>query len=267
MSKSILSDDLDRVDLDPGHYVKNSSLQNSLAQAILSNYPLSPFAHILDVGCGDGRITAGLAGRANQGTVIGVDPSPGMIEFAVRSFPKEEFPNLDFQIGMAEDIAFSQQFDLVVAFSCFHWFKNPKKAICQLSASLKQGGEILVLTYPKESPYYRYLQQALKHYPEYLPRSSSTTMLSSNEYEEYFSCHQLEITYFERQHLFASYHHLEELKEYIQGWLSSYVPLPEHLHSSYLEDVCHAVASDSSTIHGEKIRIPYTALVIKARKK
>lgn len=167
MNNTILKDDL--LDLDAGYYVKHSSLQKSLAKEILDNYPMSPRAHILDVGCGDGRITAELANVANQGKVLGIDASPGMIEFASRNFPKTEFPNLDFLQGMAEEVEFSQQFDLIVSFSCFHWLKDPKRAIRQLSSSLKQGGEMLILTYPKESPYYRYLQTALENYPEYYP--------------------------------------------------------------------------------------------------
>lgn len=266
MSNPILIDDLDLVDLDAKHYVRNSSLQNGLAKTILSNYRLSQDAHILDVGCGDGRITAELANHANQGRVIGLDPSPSMIEFASGNFKKTKFPNLHFQLGMAEDIAFPQQFDLIVSFSCFHWLKNPKKAIRRLSSSLKQGGEMLVLTYPKESPYYRYLQIALKNYPEYCHLSANNTMLSANEYKNLFLKNELEILDFEQQNLFAFYNNREEIKEYIKGWLNSYVCLPEYLHDSFLEDVSQAVINDPTIRKGEKIGIPYTALVIKARK-
>jgi trans-aconitate 2-methyltransferase len=264
MKNTILNDDL--LDLDAGHYVKHSSLQNSLAKKILSTYRLNPRAHILDVGCGDGRVTAELAKHVNQGKVLGIDASPGMIEFASMNYPKTKFPNLDFLQGMAEGIEFLQQFDLIVSFSCFHWLKDPKAVIRRLSSSLKPGGEMLILTYPKESPYYRYLQTALENYPEYYPLSANHAMLSASGYKKLFLKNHMQILDFQQQNLIASYNNSEEIQKYIKGWLNSYVNLPEHLHDSFLQSVSQAVFNDPTTHKGKKIGIPYTALVIKARK-
>lgn len=264
MNNTLLNNTLP--DLDASHYVKHSSLQNNLAKAILSSYQLNPHAHVLDVGCGDGRITAELAARLNQGKILGIDASPSMIEFASRNFPKEEFPNLDFLNKMAEEIELSCQFNLIVSFSCFHWLKDPSEAICKLHSLLYQGGELLILTYPKESPYYRYLQIALKKYPEYYPLSSNRNMLSAKAYKKLLLRNQFEILDFQQQSLVAWYNNFEEIQHYIKGWLSSYVPLPECLYESFLQDVSQAVDSDPNTRKESKIGIPYTALIIRARK-
>jgi SAM-dependent methyltransferase len=263
-NNAILIDD--PVDLNASHYVKNSSLQNSLAKKILANYRFNKHASILDVGCGDGRITAELAIRAKQGQVIGLDPSPSMIEFASNNFSKKQFPNLDFQLGMAEDVSFFQQFDLVVSFSCFHWLRDAKRAVSQLSSSLKQGGEMLILTYPKESAYYQYLETALKNYPEYRHFSANNTMLSINDYKKLFPKYGLDIFDFHEQKLFAVYNNPQDIKEYIRGWLDSYVHLPDYLYDSFLSDTTNAILTDPSTKKGKQIRVPYTALVIKAKK-
>lgn len=264
VSSKVLDDGL--LDLDADYYVKHSSLQNNLAKEILGSYQFNQYAHILDVGCGDGRITAELAGYAKQGRVLGIDASPGMIEFASRNFPKVEFPNLDFLQMMAEEVNFSQQFDLIVSFSCFHWLKNPEIAIHRLISSLKKNGEMLILTYPKESLYYRYLQTALKNYQEYFPLSANHHMLTVNGYKKLLSKNGLEILNFEQHDLIALYKDLEEVKQYIKGWLNSYIPLPEYLHNSFLQDVSNAVFRDYTTRRNGKIGIPYTALTIKARK-
>lgn len=253
-------------DLDAGYYVRHSSLQNGLANEILSNYPIKRTAHILDVGCGDGRITAELADLASKGRVIGLDPSPSMIEFARNTFPKTEFPNLDFQLGMAEDAVFTETFDLITSFSCFHWLKEPQKAFHLLSSLLKKGGEMLILTYPKESPYYRYLQIALKKYPEYYPLSANHSMLSASEYKKILPQNHLEITDFRKKNLIAYYNTPEEIRQYIRGWLNSYVPLPEYLYDSFLEEVSQAMLADPTTSKKGRIGIPYTALVIEAKK-
>lgn len=60
---------------------------------------------------------------------------------------------------------------------------------------------------------------------------------------------------------------LKEIKQYIRGWLSSYVCLPENLREFYLEDVCKAIVNDKSRIINDRISIPYTALIIHVKKK
>jgi ubiquinone/menaquinone biosynthesis C-methylase UbiE len=254
------------VDLDANLYVKNSSLQNNLAKTILCDYSINSKAYILDIGCGDGRITAELAKMAKDGKVIGIDPSPNMIEFASKNFTKKDFSNLHFRLSMAEDINFVNEFDLVVSFSCFHWLKNPKKAVQLINTALKDQGEILILTYPKESPYYKYLQIALQKYPEYSNDSANIRMLAVADYKKVLCDNNFEIFNFEERHLFATYNNCEELKEYIRGWLSSYVCLPGHLHEAFLEDVSQIVTSDTSTNNNGKISIPYTALIMRGKK-
>ena len=264
MGKTIIKENL--LDLDASHYVKNSSLQNNLAKQILNAYRINPKGNILDVGCGDGRITSELASRADKGKVLGIDASPAMIGFAAETFTKTEFPNLDFVCGMAEKVAIPKKLDLIVSFSCFHWLKDPKSVLRRLRSSLKIGGEILILTYPKESPYYRYLELALKKYPKYCLLSANHTMLSAKDYKKLLNANNFEILNFQQYNFIASYNNVGELKNYIRGWLNSYVQMPEYLHEPFLKQVCQEILNDSSTRKGRKIVIPYTALVMRARK-
>lgn len=53
---------------------------------------------ILDVGCGDGKITAHLAKCYPDAQIIGCDVSDKMIEFASKKYPSGEYPNLHFEI-------------------------------------------------------------------------------------------------------------------------------------------------------------------------
>ena len=245
MSGRMINDDL--IDLRADYYEKNSSLQNNLAREVLKAYQVSPKAHILDIGCGDGKITAELAKLATKGKVLGIDSSPSMVKFASKCFPKKKFPNLDFSQKKAEKIELSQKLDLIVSFSCFHWLREPEAAFQRLSTSLKQDGELLILTYPKESPYYRYLETALEKYPDYKNLSAYHTMLSINGYQDILSRNGLEILSFQQCNFIASYNNSSEIQEFIKGWLNSYVPLPENLHQKFLRDVCQAVLDDSKT--------------------
>lgn len=253
-------------ELDAEHYVKNSSLQNSLAKEIIDAQEIDSNFYILDVGCGDGRITAEIAQRAKLGKVLGIDASHEMIKFALKSFPNENFPNLSFLQITAEEIEFQQRFDLIVSFSCFHWLKDPGLVIHQLSSALKTRGELLILTYPKESPYYRYLQIALESFPEYYPHSANHTMLSAEGYEQLLIKNSFNILLFEKRNLTVTYNSLEEIQEFIRGWLENYVPLPKTLHDSFLQKVGRAILEDPATSKNGKITIPYTALIIRAIK-
>ena len=52
-------------------YSRRSSLQEAMAQEVLALLDLKGAERILDVGCGDGKITAEIASRAARGLVVG----------------------------------------------------------------------------------------------------------------------------------------------------------------------------------------------------
>jgi trans-aconitate methyltransferase len=256
-------------DLDATHYTQHSSLQNGHANEILSTLRIDPRSFILDVGCGDGRNTAELAARAQQGRVIGLDISPSMIEFASKNFPQESFPNLRFQLSSIENAVFDHPFNIITSFSCFHWLKEPKKVIQKLALSLKEGGELLILTYPKESPYYQYLETALalEKYSKYKHLSANRTMLSAQEYQDFFQENQFNILSFEKTTIPATYNNAEEIYNFIKGWVNNYAPLPEDLQDAFIHDIVQAILNDPSTQNGSVISVPYTALVMRVQKR
>lgn len=251
-------------DLDATHYIQHSTLQNDLATSILNSLSVPAEARILDVGCGDGRITAELAKRAITGHVDGVDISPSMIQSASDRFA--EFPNLHFKLSSIEDADFPESFDLITSFSCFHWLKEPQKILQKLASRLVRGGELLILTYPKESPYYRYLETALEKYPEYKHLSANTTMLSAQEYRDFFEENHFSILQFDEKTIFAEYRNQEEIFGFIKGWVNNYVLLPSEQQEPFINDVVQAILDDPTTKCDSLIKVPYTALIMKIQK-
>ena len=70
-------------------YAANSAVQQGWAREVIARLQLRGDEHILDVGCGDGKVTAELARAVPRGRVLGVDASPEMIAFAQQAFPAQ----------------------------------------------------------------------------------------------------------------------------------------------------------------------------------
>lgn len=85
-------------------YAANSAVQQSWARELIAKLSLRGDEHILDVGCGDGKVTAELARSVPRGSVTGVDASPEMVKFAQQAFPAAKIPHLRFQIMDAREI-------------------------------------------------------------------------------------------------------------------------------------------------------------------
>jgi trans-aconitate methyltransferase len=91
---------------------------------------------VLDVGCGDGRITAEIARRVPQGCVTGVDASSNMIELA----SQKSGPNLRFEVADARSLPFEHQFDLAVSFNALHWIHEQDSVLRSIHNSVTAGG-------------------------------------------------------------------------------------------------------------------------------
>jgi trans-aconitate 2-methyltransferase len=128
---------------DPVEYERSSSAQYRWALELISQINIAPDKHILDIGCGDGKITAHLAAAVPQGNVKGIDLSSEMIRFAQAKFSSKDYPHLSFQVGDATCLPFCEEFDLAVSFACLHWIKDIPTVLKGVCRSLRPGGRIL----------------------------------------------------------------------------------------------------------------------------
>ncbi len=60
-------------------------------------------ARVLDVGCGDGRLSLQMAALGAH--VLGIDPEPSQIRAARRQVPKRLADRVDFRVGTVGDLA------------------------------------------------------------------------------------------------------------------------------------------------------------------
>lgn len=121
-------------------YALVSGLQAAMAAEALALVALKGTENVLDVGCGDGKITAQIAAREPGGSVVGVDPSQEMIDFARQHFDAEAYPNLRFHTADARHLDFHEAFDWVVSFNALHWIPDQDAALRSIASALKPGG-------------------------------------------------------------------------------------------------------------------------------
>ena len=98
---------------------------------------------LLDIGCGDGKITAELARYLPEGKAVGVDSSEKMINLAKTTFPQKDYPNLSFQVMDARKLTFQSRFDLAFSNATLHWIVDQEAVLFGVQRSLKSGGKLL----------------------------------------------------------------------------------------------------------------------------
>ncbi|MBV8808856.1 MAG: methyltransferase domain-containing protein [Acidobacteriaceae bacterium] len=116
-------------------YARRSGLQEAMANEVLGLLELQGSERVLDVGCGDGRITAQIAKRVPRGAVIGVDASREMIAFATRRSADQ--PNLSFEVADARRLPFREEFDLVVSFNALHWVPDQAAVLHSIHCAMR----------------------------------------------------------------------------------------------------------------------------------
>lgn len=103
---------------------------------------LQPGMRLLDVGCGPGSITRGLAERLAPGQVIGLDSSPDVVAVARQEAGPE---NLQYEVGSVYQLPFPDaSFDVAYAHQVFQHLRHPGKALQEMLLVVRPGGLIAV---------------------------------------------------------------------------------------------------------------------------
>jgi trans-aconitate 2-methyltransferase len=128
----------------PRDYAANSAAQLAWARELIARLKLTGNERILDVGCGDGKITAEIAHALPHGEIVGTDSSPEMIRFARATFPKATHPNLSFQVMDARELHPKGLFDVVFSNAALHWVEDHPAFLQGAATCLKPGGRLIV---------------------------------------------------------------------------------------------------------------------------
>jgi trans-aconitate 2-methyltransferase len=136
-------------DWDGARYGEISALQRAMAEDSLALLELDGGERVLDVGCGDGWVTTRIAERLPHGSVLGLDPSPRMVEAARRRVPDDaSSPGppavATFVVGDVVAMTFDAEFDVVTSFNALHWVTDQAAAYRAIASALRPDGRALV---------------------------------------------------------------------------------------------------------------------------
>jgi len=124
-------------------YARNASAQHGWANELIDKLKLQGDEHLLDIGCGDGNISAELAKRLSKGHVCGIDASVQMVEAAQQNYPAGRYPNLCFKRQDARTIELPQRFDIAFSNAALHWVDDHSAVLQGVHNVLKTGGHLL----------------------------------------------------------------------------------------------------------------------------
>jgi len=126
---------------DGSSYAGIAELQREMARRSIAELHLKGDEQVLDVGCGDGGVTACLAELVPAGRVLGVDLSSSQIAFAQEQFGR---PGLSFALADAATLDFEAEFDLVFSANALHWVHDLASAFAGLQRALRPAGRIVL---------------------------------------------------------------------------------------------------------------------------
>jgi trans-aconitate methyltransferase len=119
---------------DPDRYARNARFVSDLAAAVVALLAPRAGERILDLGCGDGVLTAKLAAMGCD--VVGVDGSGAQIEAARKL-------GLDARVMEGEKLSFHNEFDAVFSNAALHWMRDPKAVLHGVWHALRPNGRFV----------------------------------------------------------------------------------------------------------------------------
>ncbi|MER5227420.1 class I SAM-dependent methyltransferase [Streptomyces flaveus] len=123
------------------HQDRYDALNDGANTPLLDAAALAPTDRVLDIGCGNGRVTRLAAGRAAY--ALGIDLSAPMLERARASAAAESLGHVEFVRGDAQVYGFEEAaFDVAVSRFGIMFFADPVAGFGNIGRALRPGGRL-----------------------------------------------------------------------------------------------------------------------------
>ncbi len=218
---------------DPDRYARNARFVADLGMPVVELLEPKPGEHVLDLGCGDGALTAKLVEMGCS--VVGVDSSAEQIE-AARQI------GLDAHVMDGHRLTYDDEFDAVFSNAALHWMGYPDEVIAGVRRALKPGGRFVAECggHGCVNTIVRALTEALKRRDLWEDGVNSWYFPTDEEYMERLTRQGFDVKYI------ALIPRPTPLPGDIAGWLETFAEsftsrVPEAERPAFLEEVREAM--------------------------
>lgn len=251
-------------------YRNHSSVQYNAAMELLQKVSFKEGDQVLDIGCGDGKITALIANHLKMGSILGIDISQEMIDFAKQSFPKNGNPNLEFSIQDAEKLDYFEQFDIIVSSFAIQWVKNQRAFLQGAYRSLKPSGYLAVTIPLGISDPLEQAIETVKAQPEWAPYfqkfNKQWNFITSDEFTGLLATNGFQVSSCEIIDQNIMFPSLERFKKYVLQWFPYLGPLPENLRDPFFREIVDQYLEMEPILEDGRVRFNFSRMDIIAHK-
>jgi trans-aconitate methyltransferase len=115
-------------------YARNARFVAELGEPVVDWLDAKPGERVLDVGCGDGALTASIVARGAD--VVGIDSSRALIEAA-------HARGIDAHVMDVYALPFRDEFDAVFSNAALHWMRETDLVLENIARALRQRGRFV----------------------------------------------------------------------------------------------------------------------------
>jgi trans-aconitate methyltransferase len=115
-------------------YARNARFVSELGEPVVDWLDPKPGERVLDVGCGEGALTASIVARGAD--VVGIDSASSLIEAA-------RARGLDARVVDAYAMPFREEFDAAFSNAALHWMREPDLVLACIQRALKPRGRFV----------------------------------------------------------------------------------------------------------------------------
>lgn len=128
------------------YYDEHASVQQEVADRLVASLQpwrdIIPSGPIIELGCGTGFVTKGLADLYKKQEIQVTDLSKEMVRYCEKKFDQD---NLSFRVQDAEDPPYEEpHYAMTVSGFTAQWFKDPAETLGRWLQATKPGGLLLV---------------------------------------------------------------------------------------------------------------------------
>ncbi len=161
---------------------------NPLGEKALAKLDLNSNSKVLDIGCGCGATTLGIAQIVSEGFVTGLDISVPMLDKAKLEAKIQGIENVDFKVvDVQVDQLACEEYDSVYSRFGVMFFDDPFEAFKNIFSSVKKDGELSFVCWqdPSLNPWQSLSLQVIRGYldmPSPPPRSPGPFAFHEKDY-------------------------------------------------------------------------------------